>query len=162
MTAILSVESLSVPQLRPAGRRDWSRGFTLLEMMIVAAIVGILASIAYPSYQNHLIRTRRADAKANLLELAQLMERNFTLTGRYNLDAGGNAITAPPWTEAPRDSGTKFYDLRFQTATLTASAFTLEAVPKNAQTGDTLCSTLRIDQAGNKTETGTGTVADCW
>lgn len=162
MTVMPLAEPTSGQQQKPAGQNRWSGGFTLIELMIVVAIVGILAAIAYPSYQNQIRKSRRADGAVNLLELAQFMERNFTVTGRYNQDASGNAIAAPPWTEAPKDAGVKFYDLQFQAGTLSASTFTLEAVPKNAQAGDTLCATLRIDQIGQKTETGTGTVADCW
>ena len=161
MTPVPADEGIDGSAKRPhPGRERRGRGFTLIELLIVVAIVAILATFAYPGYQEQLRKTRRADATANLLELVQFMERNFSVTGRYNQDAGGNAIAVPPWTEAPQDAGTKYYDLSFQA--ITASTFTLQAAPKNAQAGDTLCGTLRIDQAGTKTETGTGTPADCW
>jgi len=53
-------------------------GFTLIEVMVVVAIVGILAAIAYPSYQEHVRRANRAEARGILLEMAQLLERNYT------------------------------------------------------------------------------------
>lgn len=65
-----------------------SKGFTLIEVMIVVAIVGILAAIAYPSYQDHIRKTRRAEAAANLLNAAQLLERGFSRTGSYDTSAG--------------------------------------------------------------------------
>ena len=76
-------------------------GYTLIELMIVIAVVAILASIAYPSYQNHMIRTRYADAKVMLLEIMQQQRKFFTENNIYtnNLitdlgfqNAGGGAV----------------------------------------------------------------------
>src|SRR5690606_38472416 len=86
--------------------RKSSAGFTLIEVMIVVAIIGILAAIAYPSYQDHVRKSRRADAQTALLELAQFMERHYTTNGRYLTSA--NAAPALPFSEAPKDGTTKF------------------------------------------------------
>lgn len=131
-------------------------GFTLIELMIVVAIVGILAAIAYPSYQRYVQDSRRSDARANLVQLAQFMERYYTANGRY-VDAGGNA-PALPYNEAPRDGADKYYDLQLNP--VTAQAYTLQAVPKGAMAGDR-CGTLSITQAGVKAVTS-GTVDECW
>ena len=55
----------------------WSSGFTLIEVMIVVALIALLATIAMPSYQDSIRKSRRADAKAALVQLAQFMERNL-------------------------------------------------------------------------------------
>lgn len=62
------------------------KGFTLTELLIVVAIVAILASIAYPSYQRHIVSTRHADAKVKLLEVMQLQRRFFTNNNTYTID----------------------------------------------------------------------------
>lgn len=136
-----------------------SKGFTLIELMIVLAIIAILVSVAYPSYQEQVREARRADAKATLVELAQFMERNFTEANRYDQDAAGAATTLP-FTQAPKDGNTKYYDLAL--SNLSATGFTLTATPKGAQTSDTKCKTFSLTQTGAKAYTGSGTVADCW
>lgn len=136
-------------------RMKTSKGFTLIELMIVVAVVGILAAVAYPSYQDSVRKSRRADAKSALLELAQFMERNYTLSNRYDQDSAGNAVVLP-FTESPKDGTAKYYDLTISASA--AQSFTLSAAPKNAQSSD-VCATLRITNTGVKTATGTGV---CW
>ena len=110
-------------------------GFSLLELMIAVVIVGIITSIAYPSYQNHMTSARRTDAQSVLMEAAQFMERFYTENNRYDQDTGGTAVALPAeLTEAPRDAGTKAYDITVQASA--ASTFTLRATPKNMQAGD--------------------------
>ena len=77
-------------------------GITLIELMIVVAVVGLLASIAYPSYQQQIIRTHRAESTGGLLELAQFMERLFSETGAYN--PAGSSL---PFTQTPRNGNAK-------------------------------------------------------
>lgn len=132
-------------------RRTLKNGFTLIELMIVVAIVGILAAIAYPSYQDQVIKSRRASAKGCLLELGQFMERNFTANTTY-------AVALP--ATACRTDLQPFYTFTLPVAT--ATAFTLTAAPQGAQAADTTCGSLSINQLGQKTESGTGTPADCW
>jgi len=137
-------------------------GFTLIEVMIVVAIVGILAAIAYPSYQDQVRKSRRGQLKADLTELSQLFERNFTEANRYDQDSAGGALRdvanvplAPLFSTSPR-TGTAYYTITLPT--LTASTFTLSAAPTGAQAGDP-CGNYTLNQAGTKTATGP---ADCW
>ncbi|MDO9161340.1 MAG: type IV pilin protein [Methylococcaceae bacterium] len=135
-----------------------STGFTLIELMITVAIIGILASIAYPSYQDSVRKSRRADAKGVLLGLANAMERRYTETNSY-VGAAGTPGT-PADTGAPRifeipTETTSFYTVTISAAN--ASSYTLSAVPTGAQTSDT-CGTLTITQTGAKTPTTAG----CW
>ena len=66
--------------------KRYNKGMTLIEVMIVVVIVGILAAIAYPSYQNYVIRANRGAATACLLELSQFMERLYTQNMTYSPD----------------------------------------------------------------------------
>ena len=141
-----------------------TRGFTLIELMIVVAIIAIIASIAYPSYTESVARNKRSDAKAILLETAGWMERQFTVSSAYNKKGDGNAIDAAalPYPEAPKAAGAKAYDIAFVASSPTATTFTLTAAPKNSMSGDK-CGTLTLDQQGVRGVVGgTATVADCW
>ncbi|MGE4405575.1 type IV pilin protein [Pseudomonas sp.] len=133
------------------------RGFTLIELMIVIAIIGVLAAIAYPSYQEHVRSAKRADAQTALMELAQFMERYYTGNGRY-VDAAGDAPDLP-YTEAPRDGANKSYDLSLAAAT--ASSYTLQAVPKASMTDDE-CGTLTLANTGAKGQDAGAAAGKCW
>lgn len=141
-------------------RQTKTRGFTLVEVLIVVVIISLLAGLALSSYGNYVRKARRADAKADMLEIAQLLERNRTESNRFHQDAAGNAVTLATIgiTQSPQQ-GRAFYNLGLVSA---ANTYTISAVPTGSQTDDTLCMTLSLNQAGVRTESGSGTVADCW
>jgi type IV pilus assembly protein PilE len=132
-----------------------TRGFNLVELMIVTAIIGILAAIAYPSYTQYVLRSNRADAQAILMESAQFMERYFTTNNSY---VGATVLSAV----SPKGAaGTAIkYNISFSVtaAAATPNVYTLQAVPANGQTADTTCGTLTVSQTGAQTPTTAG----CW
>jgi len=136
-------------------------GFSLIELMIALAIVSILVAIGYPSYRDSVEKSRRADCEGALVGFSGAMERYFTTNSTYLGAAAGPADTGAPTiypTQCPVDGGTASYNLTIQAAT--ATTYTLQAAPVNAQAGDD-CGTLRLTQANVKSATG-GTVAECW
>ena len=145
------------------GMRKRVLGFTLIEMIITVAIIGILAAIAYPSYQESVRKSRRAEGRAVLMELAQFMERNYTVANRYDQDRAGNAI-ALPFDESPGNAGAGDRDYVITLTNLAAATFQLNAAPDNGHTGDK-CGTLTLTQSGVRGVTGANagvTAADCW
>jgi type IV pilus assembly protein PilE len=127
------------------------KGFTLLELLVALAIVGILASIALPSYSSAMQNTRRSVAMAELQSLTLFMERVYGENMSYA--PGGSAPTLP-FTVSPKTGGDEFYDL---TVASSATTYTLTATPKNAQSGDR-CGALSIDYLGNLS----ASQSDCW
>lgn len=141
------------------------KGFTLIEVMIVVAIIGILSAIAYPSYTEYIARGHRADARAGLLQAQQWLERAATATGTY--PKTGN----PPYYSLPaaltwKDDATKRYTIGFQTGN-TNAAFTLTATPKNGPQKNDKCGTYTLSNTGvrgaaGKLSSDTGYNPDCW
>jgi type IV pilus assembly protein PilE len=118
-------------------------GFSLIELLTVMAVVAIIATIAVPSYLGQMDNTRRKDAQTALTGLAQALERHYTEKNTYASAADGDPTAnvngvAPVSgvfpSEAPLDGSAKYYDLRITAAT--SAAFTLRAIPKNAQAGN--------------------------
>ncbi len=133
-------------------------GFTLMELMIVVAIIGILAAIAYPAYQGQVKKGNRAEGKSAVLKTAQALERYFTVNNTYVT----NFTTLGMPTFSGDDTGGSKYDLQIAAggAGITTS-FTVKAVPRFV---DTECGTLTYTQAGQKgMELATeSTVSKCW
>ncbi len=143
-----------------------SRGFTLIELMIVLVIVAILTAIAYPSYTQHVVKTRRADGQSALMHAYALMERyyaenNTFATATINTGTAATDIISGGPTNGQEPSPEGFYNISIQAQN--ANSFTLQAVPTGTQaTEDDTCATLTINSLGEKGQTGSGDVGDCW
>jgi type IV pilus assembly protein PilE len=128
-------------------------GFTLIELMIAVAVVAILASIAYPSYQEQIRKSRRAQAKADLVEYMQGAERFFTVNNTYE---GYNV----PKDQSPREDGaTARYTIAATTQTANELVLTATAVGSQAEDR---CGDLSVSNTGLKTESGSADLDACW
>lgn len=128
-------------------------GFTLIELVVAAAIVAILAAIALPTYTQYAKRAHRADAKTALLNNAQWLERNFTESNLYHKtdsDADGSYDddVVLPHQQSPSD-GAAVYTI--SASTINATAYTLTATPVNPgpMAGDA-CGSLTLTHVGQK------------
>ena len=137
------------------------RGFTLIELMIVVAVMAILVLIAYPSYDAFVTRTRRAEAKRELLALATAQERYFTNCNGYAaaLDGSQANCTGLGTGAATRRSENGHYLVSLAGG---GASYTLTATAQGVQAQDAICGNFTLTDTGTKTVSGTGTVEDCW
>ena len=139
------------------------KGFTLIELMIVVAIVGIIAAVAIPSYQDYIFRARRADAKAGLLNLQLAQEKYRSNCTQYASVIGGTYACASPFTLVGSSTSPDGYYNLTMSGTDT-DTYTLTATRTGIQSSDK-CGNFSINQAGVKTIASayTGyTANDCW
>ncbi len=145
------------------------QGFTLIELMIVVAIVAILAAISLPSYNDYIVKSNRADAKVALMKFAQMQESYFVQNMSYAQDlttgSGGLGIGASVTSEEG------FYAITLSTKVpgtcdglssgTACTGFTLTATRAGRQANDDRCKTFTITHLGVRAATGTA-AADCW
>ncbi len=131
-------------------------GFTLIELMIVVAIIGIIATIAYPSYTQYVIRAKRTDGMAALMNAAQAMERFRVANYSYELPSDGTGLSTIFATQVPVEGGTAYYNLRVVS---TDNTFTLSAEATGSLTSD---QNLSLTNTGVRTWGSGGDQKNCW
>jgi type IV pilus assembly protein PilE len=149
---------LSLKKIQRA--RSAARGFTLVEVIVVVAIIGILAAIAVPSYNEYVRRSQRAEARTVLLEAAQFMQRFYSANDRYDVARGGAAVALPAQLQKAPASGAARYTISLPAVSTTA--YTLQATPTGSMARDK-CGTFTITSVGRKdVKDATASAAECW
>ncbi len=166
---------MTAPHRHRAIQRTNCSGYTLIEMLVVVAIIGILSAIAIPAYQANVVNATRSVAIAGLMDLANRQEQFFLNNKTYTasmvnlgypaglvFDLAGDSAAAlnNNQTLVASTSTDRVYVIKIDSAA--ASAFSVSAVPQLAQANDTECAILSLNNLSAKTESGTGMPVDCW
>jgi type IV pilus assembly protein PilE len=137
------------------------QGFTMIELMIVMAIIGILAAIAFPSYQNYVLRSGRADGQAKLMEILQAQERFYSQNQTYTANLGAGGLGYGVAANAAVASDERRYNISAAACggSTIARCVTLTAARTGTQLQDNECGNLTLDSRGTK---GATDVELCW
>lgn len=140
-------------------------GFTLIELMIVVVLVGLLATVALPSYRQHVLRTQRTLAQGTLAELALRQEGFLADRKRYattltELGLAAERMYLQPGGALGTEAGGAIYRLQLDAAA-GDPGYRLSALPEPAAAGDSACGTLTLDHLGIRTASGS-LGSDCW
>jgi type IV pilus assembly protein PilE len=137
------------------------QGFTLIELMITVAIIGILASIAYPSYSQYVVKSNRAAAEGFITSVTSKQQQYLLDARVYATDMATLGYTS---ANIPTEVS-KNYSVTLTADNTAPPTYTVTATPipgGSQASNDTKCGALTLDQAGTKGKSGTGSVADCW
>ncbi len=136
-------------------------GFTLIELMITVTIIGIVAAIAYPSYNQHILKTHRFEGKDLLAQAVMNQERFFASNNTYTTVIGAGGLG---YTGAPPTSEHGYYSIAIDAPTAgaagcpIASCYSMTITAIGTQATDAHCATLTQTSTGRKSATN----ADCW
>lgn len=126
---------------------------------MVIAIIGIVTTVAYPMYQEHVFKIKRAEAKSALVQLKMRMDSHLLYRNSYlGAHIDGTDDNDMIWPTSLTETG--LYKLEI--STLTATNYTIQAIPQGPQANDLTCGSLQITNTNTKGITGTGITAECW
>lgn len=129
------------------------KGFTLMEVLITVCIIGILAGIAIPSYQDSVRKGRRVEAMTELNAVSQTLERCYSQFYGYNTDSGCT-LTSEEYDSSP----SAFYKIK---VTRDKTSYSVDATAQNAQSNDEKCTKFTITNKGEKKAEGSDS-SHCW
>jgi type IV pilus assembly protein PilE len=138
------------------------RGYTLTELLVTMAVLAIIVAVAVPAYTSQMVKTRRADARNALLDIAGREERFLSVSNTYS-----QLTTDVGYTGAwPQNVNNGYYQVSVQVPDPNQAAgvtsFLITATPINAQANDGMCGSFTLNQIGVQGSTGTATPATCW